>query len=53
MEKTQEVNTETPTTTDSKWKKWLKRVGVAGFMFFLIKGLIWLAIFYYGGKAIF
>jgi hypothetical protein len=25
-------------------KKWLKRVGMIGFMFFLIKGLIWLAI---------
>jgi hypothetical protein len=25
--------------------KWLKRFGVAGFLFFLIKGLIWLAIF--------
>lgn len=24
---------------------WLKRIGFAGFMFFLIKGLIWLAIF--------
>jgi hypothetical protein len=24
--------------------KWLKRFGVAGFMFFFIKGLIWLAL---------
>jgi hypothetical protein len=24
--------------------KWLKRLGVAGFLFFLIKGLIWLAL---------
>jgi len=23
---------------------WLKRIGVAGFLFFLIKGLIWLAL---------
>ena len=23
-------------------KKWLKRFGIIGFMFFLIKGLIWL-----------
>lgn len=23
---------------------WLKRFGIAGFLFFLIKGLIWLAI---------
>ena len=25
--------------------RWLKRFGVAGFLFFLIKGLIWLALF--------
>jgi hypothetical protein len=24
---------------------WLKRLGIAGFLFFLIKGLIWLAVF--------
>ncbi len=24
---------------------WLKRIGVAGFLFFLVKGLIWIAIF--------
>jgi hypothetical protein len=31
--------------------KWIKRFGVAGFMFFLIKGLIWLvliALAYFG-----
>ena len=27
------------------WKDGLRRLGVAGFLFFLIKGLIWLAIF--------
>jgi len=26
-------------------KKWLKRFGLAGFLFFLVKGLIWLGIF--------
>jgi DMSO reductase anchor subunit len=26
-------------------KSWLKRLGVAGFLFFLIKGLVWVAIF--------
>lgn len=30
---------------------WLKRLGFAGFMFFFIKGLVWLAIFYYAGKS--
>lgn len=28
------------------WKDWLRKIGVAGFLFFLIKGLIWLAIFF-------
>jgi len=28
-----------------KTKKWFKRIGVLGFLFFFIKGLIWLAIF--------
>lgn len=28
-----------------KFKYWLKRLGIAGFLFFFIKGLIWLAIF--------
>jgi hypothetical protein len=27
-----------------KLKIWLKRIGIIGFLFFLIKGLIWLAI---------
>jgi hypothetical protein len=25
---------------------WLKRIGIAGFLFFLIKGLIWLGVFF-------
>ncbi len=28
------------------WKMWFRRLGVAGFMFFLIKGLLWLAVFF-------
>ncbi|TCC99209.1 alanyl-tRNA synthetase [Pedobacter hiemivivus] len=27
--------------------KWLRKVGVWGFLFFLIKGLIWLALGYW------
>lgn len=27
---------------------WLKRLGWAGFLFFLVKGLIWLAVIYFG-----
>jgi hypothetical protein len=47
--------TETPTeennSSEEKSRKeriilWLKRLGLAGFLFFLLKGLIWLAIFF-------
>jgi hypothetical protein len=27
-------------------KMWLKRVGLAGFLFFLIKGIAWLVVLY-------
>jgi hypothetical protein len=30
-------------------KAWLQRIGVAGFLFFLIKGLLWLA---FGGAVL-
>jgi hypothetical protein len=30
--------------------KWLKKVGVWGFLFFLVKGLVWLAVGYYALK---
>ena len=39
METSQEVK-------ESKFKKWLKRFGVGAFLFFFIKGLVWLAIFF-------
>jgi len=26
-------------------RKWTKRLGIAGFLFFLFKGLIWLGVF--------
>ena len=29
--------------SDKNLKKWMKRVGVIGFLFFLAKGLVWLA----------
>jgi len=32
---------------DNKILKWLRKVGFWGFMFFLVKGLIWLAIGYF------
>ncbi|MFM2305615.1 MAG: hypothetical protein RLZZ367_284 [Bacteroidota bacterium] len=33
------------TKQESKTKLWLKRIGAAGFLFFLIKGLVWVGIF--------
>jgi hypothetical protein len=29
---------------NGSWETWLKRFGVAGFLFFLIKGLLWLIV---------
>jgi hypothetical protein len=26
------------------WRTWLKGLGIAGFVFFLVKGLLWLAV---------
>jgi|GEM_PF-1426292 len=39
------------TPQKSKLKSWLKRVGLAGFLFFLIKGLVWIAIFIFTAKG--
>jgi hypothetical protein len=30
----------------SRLKTWLKRLGIGGFLFFLIKGLVWLGVFF-------
>ena len=35
-----------------KWQEWLKKVGWAGFAFFLIKGLMWLLIPYLVAKGL-
>lgn len=32
--------------------RWIKRFGVAGLLFFIIKGLLWLAVFIGAGWAI-
>jgi len=37
----------------TKFIYWLKRIGLAGFLFFLIKGLLWLLLAYVIGKGIF
>lgn len=36
-----------------KTKLWLKRAGVAGFLFFLVKGLVWIGVAVWAGKALF
>lgn len=38
--------------TRGKALGWLRKLGWAGFLFFLIKGLIWLAVFYGLGRYI-
>lgn len=38
-------------TTENKFKLWFKRLGWAGFFFFLIKGLLWLIIPYLIAKG--
>jgi len=35
---------------DSKLKKWFKRVGIIGVIFFTVKGIAWLFIFYFGAE---
>lgn len=40
------MSDENPDKSGSSKVKWLKRMGIGAFLFFLIKGLIWLAIFF-------
>lgn len=35
-----------------KWKRYLKRFGILVFIFYLVKGIVWLIIFYFGGKLL-
>ena len=37
---------------NDKNKLWLKRIGVGGFLFFLIKGLVWIAVLAGMGKCV-
>jgi hypothetical protein len=37
----------------SRLRKWLKRFGLLGFLFFLIKGLVWLTLFFFAGNELF
>lgn len=36
---------------NNKLKRWLKRIGLAGFLFFFIKGLVWIGIFVFAAKG--
>lgn len=38
---------------DAKQRHWLKKLGWAGFLFFLIKGLVWLGVFFGLGRYFF
>lgn len=46
-----EEKNEHPKTDTSRLKKWLARFGLAGFLFFLIKGLVWIAISVFAVKG--
>ncbi|WP_234111586.1 hypothetical protein [Chryseobacterium sp. R2A-55] len=35
---------------DPRWKKWFKRMGIGGLIFFTLKGIAWLFIFYFGAE---
>ena len=39
-----------PEDKNSKLKKWFNRAGIGGLIFFTIKGIIWLFVFYYGAE---
>ncbi len=36
----------------SKFKKYLKRFGIGGIIFFTLKGIAWLFIFYFGAEML-
>lgn len=38
-------NETTDTPKSNRWD-WVKKMGIGAFLFFLIKGLVWLAIFF-------
>ncbi|MBH1959556.1 MAG: hypothetical protein I8H68_05560 [Flavobacteriia bacterium] len=35
---------------NSKMKLWFKRVGIGGLIFFTLKGIVWLFVFYFGAE---
>jgi len=47
--KSENTDPSPPNKSGSKLVLYLKRIGIAGFLFFLIKGILWLALFYFFG----
>jgi len=45
------TNDQEPVKEQSATKKWLKRFGLAGFLFFLIKGLVWIGVALFAAKS--
>jgi len=41
----------TAQTSKTDWKSWLKKVGIAGFLFFFLKGLVWIGVFVFAAKS--
>ena len=39
-----------PENKNSKMKTWFKRVGIGGLIFFTLKGIGWLFVFYFGAE---
>ena len=39
-----DITEDNPTETRKRIPRWLKRFGLYGFLFFLIKGILWLTI---------
>ncbi len=42
-----------PPQNTGNTKRWLRRIGVAGFVFFLAKGLVWVGVAVWAGKTLF
>ncbi len=44
------INQEALPKVDSKWKKWVKKFGIGGLIFFTVKGIISTTLIYFLGK---
>ncbi len=43
-------NQEPDNKGSSKMKLWFKRLGIGGLIFFTLKGIVWLFVFYFGAE---